>query len=444
MTVTLDGTGGVLTRIGALYRFVEQIRLTAKGTGAAGRWPYELNDLYVKVEDAANVVQEALDGIPRSLLSAVSSAESLAAACQTAAQTILIEMVDADDPLPQRTVAEALRVLIEQMVDASESVAANTVSASVTPGSGNVSDGVMLASVLDPRGRTLENVLAEDVLCTRDATAQQFVCAGEAAASSKLSADWPLGSGASQSVTVTDANAEVGLVLNGSFNTFTTANTPDDWSIVVGAAGSDILEEATTVLKGAKALEIDGDGATLTQIRQDIAARVLSRTPYAFNLFAKVDVVPAAGVLTVDLFDGSSVIQDDEGTNCSFTVDLTGLTTSWSGHGAIWRIADPLPTNVYLRVRLSTALSSGSSLFIDQLAGIAATRLYAGGPYVAAFAGGTNFAKDDTFSIAVANNRSSVYQEAVDVFFDSRESDRRLPTDGSPTVTNSLPTYEGS
>ena len=35
--------------------------------------------------------------------------------------------VDADDPLPDRTVEEALRVLIEQMVANSEDVAVNTV-----------------------------------------------------------------------------------------------------------------------------------------------------------------------------------------------------------------------------------------------------------------------------------------------------------------------------
>lgn len=443
MSVTLDGAGGVFDRIGALYRMIVELRTTAAGTGSAGRWPYEINDLYVKVDDASNEIQESLANLPKSLLAAVSGVERLAAEAKAAAQTILIEMVNADDPLPSLTVAEALRVLIAQMEGATEHVAVNTVSATVTPGSGNVSDAVMLASVLDARGRQLENVLAEDVYCDRDATAQQMICRGEAAAASKIAMDWPLGSGASQSVVATDANAGVGVVSNGSFETFTVANTPDDWSIVAGSAGTEILEEATTVLKGSKSLEIVG-AATNTQIRQDIAASVSSRTPYAFNLFAKVDVVPAAGVLTVDLYDGTSVIQDDAGNNCSMTVDLTALTTSWSAHGAIWQIADPKPTNVYLRLRVSTALSVGSSLFIDQLAGIAATRLYSGGPYLAAFVGGTDLAIDDEFTIAIANNRTSKYQEACDVFFDTRESDLRIPTSGSPSITNSYPSYEGS
>jgi hypothetical protein len=151
-------------------------------------------------------------------------------------------------------------------------------------------------------------------------------------------------------------------------------------------------------------------------------------------------------VLTVDLFDGSSVIQDDSGNNNTITPSVTLPNvndTNWHALSGTFRLPDPLPAAVYLRVRLSTALSVGTSLYIDQLAMIAATRLYDGGPYVMMFAGGVEFGLDDVFTIAVSNNRSSLYQEACDVLFDTMESDVRIPTNGSPSIANSFPSYEG-
>jgi NAD(P)H-hydrate repair Nnr-like enzyme with NAD(P)H-hydrate epimerase domain len=443
MTVVLDGTGGILTRIGALYRWVEQIRLTAGGTGTAGRWPYELNDVFVKYEDAPNVIQAATDGLQQALLTTRSSVEQLNATLAQSAITTLIEMVDADDPLPSRTVEEALRRLIAQMQGATEDVAANTVSVTATAGGSNVGDGFMVADDLDEYGRQLENALAEDIVFNRNGSLQQFTGRGEVAASSRLAADWPLGSGCDQSVSAVNANADGGHVVNGSFEAFT-ANVPTGWDLITGTAGTHIKEEASTVFAGTKALEYDGDASNLTQIRQDIAAFVTARTPFYVGLFVKVDVTPAAGVLTIDLYDGTAVIQNDAGTNQSFTVDLTALTTAWEGVGAMFRIADPKPTNVWLRVRLTTALSNGTSLFMDNLTADDADRLYDGGPFVGLVAGATEFAADDTFVMQVTNNRSSVYQEAFDVFFDMAGKGLILPTDGSPSITNSLPTYEGS
>lgn len=444
MTVLIDGTGGVFTRIGALYRFAEEIREVGAQTGTAGRWPYELNDLYVKVEDASNAVQAALADIPDAMANAVSGAEQLIAALRDAAQTILIEMVDADDPLPERTVEEALRVLIEQMTANTEHVQVNTVSASVTAGT-NDGDGTFVCSVLDGRGRQLENVLAEDVICQRDATSQQFECRGEAAADSKLAVNWPLGSGSSASVTaVGTSEGNVGLLTNGTFETFTVANTPDDWTILAGSAGTQILSEAVNVLRGTGSLEFVGN-ATGASIRQEVTEQVSSRTPYGVCLFYKLSGDPAAGVLTLDLYDGSSVINDDAGNANTVAVTLPDVNdTNWHALSGMFRLPDPLPDNVYVRVRLSTALSVGTSVFIDQLAMVEATRLYAGGPYLACFAGGEDFAADDVFTIAIANNRTSLYQEAFDVFFDTLESDARLPTSGSPSITNTFPSYEGS
>jgi hypothetical protein len=62
-------------------------------------------------------------------------------------------------------------------------------------------------------------------------------------------------------------------------------------------------------------------------------------------------------------------------------------------------------------MKLTTALSSGTSLFVDELALVAMTELYAGGPRVAAFTGARNFAVGDTATITVLNNREGELHE---------------------------------
>lgn len=440
MTVVLDGAGGLFTRIGAIYRWIKENRATAAGNASAGQWQYELADLYEEYVGAPNAVQAAIEQLQPSLVNATSTLEQFNAVLQAAAQATLIEMVAADSPLPEHTVAEALRVLIEQMAGATEDVAANTVTVTATAGSSNVGDGILISDDLDEYGRQLECALAEEIVFHRNPDFQQFTGRGEVSASSRLASNWPQGSGANFVVDVTDAQQDQGILVNGSFEEIT-ANVPDGWSLITGSAGTHIKEETVTFLAGTKAIEFDGDGSNLTQIRQDIAGGVEARTPFAVGFFAKVDVVPAAGVLTIDLYDGTNVIQDDQGNNQSFTVSLPVLTTDWLGIGRLFRIADPKPENVYLRIRLSTALSNTTSLFLDNFTAVDAERSYAGGPFAAVIAGGTEFAADDTFGIDVANNRASVYQEAFEVLIGTPELGQIIPTDGSPTITNSLPTY---
>jgi hypothetical protein len=443
MTLVFDGAGGVFTRIGAFARFVSEVREVAAQSGTAGRWPYEINDLYVKFEGGSNDLQAALDAMPQTLASAQSAAAEIISACRDAARSTLITMVNEDDPLPELSVVEAMRVLIAQMVANTEDVAANAVSATVTAGASNSGDGVFVASVRDPLGYPLENLYAEDVICQRDATAQFFTCRGEVAADSKLAPNWPLGSGAEQQVNSLDATGGTNMLAGGGFDDYAVANTPDEWSIVAGSAGTQILEETTNKLAGDGSVEFVGN-ATGASIRQDVTDQVASRTPYALNLFYKLSGDPAAGVLELDLYDGSSTINDDAGNANTITVSLPGVNdTNWHSLGAIFTLPDPLPAAVYVRIRLSTALSVGTSVFIDLAGMVAATRLYVGGPYVACFQGGTEFAIDDTFNLAFGNNRASLYQEAVNVFFDTMDTDQRLPTDPSPSITNSFPSYEG-
>lgn len=195
-----------------------------------------------------------------------------------------------------------------------------------------------------------------------------------------------------------------------------------------------------------KALELDSDGSQLTTLNRQVTLEPL--TQYAFNLWALADVVPAAGVITVDLVDGigGSVIADQAGTNNSFTFTGAGLTTGFVAKNGTFRTPRVLPELVYLRIRISTAVSSGTSVFIDHAALVKMVELYPGGPFAAGFSGktplrrGSDQVAADAFTITVTNDRAGKFQEHFERNFSMREKGLLLPskTDASETQADTL------
>lgn len=518
MTVDIDSGTGLFDRLGKLGHVLNVLNEFVGGSAAADL-PTELGDALAKYDGASNDVRSAV----ASLLSGLEDHQNLAVTfrdlLKSAAQSTLVEMVDADKPLTQRTVTAALDELIRQMNENSETVDASepsiaslaygprygsitgatqanpvvitsnshglsngdivsiasvvgmteindrqfVVSGATTntfqllgeDGTGHtaytsggiwrssVGNGVVIASIKDGQGRNLENALAEDIVAkvssNTTAGAETGTLKGEdARGGDKVSHLWPAGSGASTSFTVLSPSTK-GFLTNGTFENFT-ANAPNNWDIDTGVAGTDILEETSTVYRGSGALEFDGDGSTLTGISQDLSSKSLvSRTPYPVHVRVKVDVAPAAGVLVVDLYDGSSVISDDQGDANSLSIDLTTIGTTYVAQTAVFRLPEPVPGTVKIRLRLSTALSNTSSVFIDDLLfGPAMTQVYAAGPYVALVRGDTNFAVDDAFVITVTNAREGEFQELFDKLFQLPTKLLPSATGGSETIDDSL------
>jgi len=212
--------------------------------------------------------------------------------------------------------------------------------------------------------------------------------------------------------------------------------------------GTPAISHATTsagtafVYSGGKALEFDSDGSQLTTINQRIA-NLQPLTAYAVSLWAVADVVPAAGVFTVDLVDGigGSVIADSQGANNAFTFAAADLTTSWqhlselvSGE-CVFRTPEVLPPLVYLRIRISTAVDGGTSVFVDHVALAAMLAAYAGGPLLAAFSGATAFEPGDSWEVAVTNDRAGVVQEWCERNFGLAALGLLLPSDAGGTET---------
>jgi len=307
----------------------------------------------------------------------------------------------------------------------------------------SVGHGTVVTSLLNGKGKTLENCLAEDlvakVTATTTAGSETFSLKGERDLSSgdKLSHLWPSGSGTSKTTEAIKDPSSAGFLTNGDFEAWTT-NTPDSWTIDTGAAGTDMLQNTAAEYRGSSCAEFVGDSSTLIAISQAITGTV-SRTPYAVSISYKCDVVPAAGVMVVDLYDGTAVINDDAGTANSISIDLTASETSYNVATGVFRLPEPVPATVTVRIRLTTAVSTGSSALVDDMIiGPAMTQVYTGGPYISVIHSDVAMAVDDEHTVTVTNARAGAFQELFDKLF--QNPDKLLPsvTGAAETVDDAL------
>lgn len=447
MAITLTGTGGLFTRLGKLGHALNTIN-TARGTTIAD----EVIDA-VETADADNdpAIRQALANLLPALTNSQAALGGTASVIRQAAVSLLVRMVDADNPLPEQSEAAALDELIRQVIAADSYVAANTISATGTQTSLD-GDGKLVLSTKDVRGRPLENLIAEDLECRclgGTAGSESIEIRGEAAIADRLHWLYPAGSGARRTITLVDPAGTSNLLTNGSFETFE-SSAATGWTADVGGWGTRWVEETSTVYAGDKAVELVGDGATLSQISQDITSKLAALTQYAFCMWLRRDGSAAgAGTLVVDLYDGSNVINDAAGTANSFSVDLTALTTSFVPYVGVFRTPTTLPGTVKLRMRLSTAITNSRSVYLDH-AGL--TRMVpvsannpAVTPYVAGFSGASNFTVDDqtgggdgsrVFKITTANNLAGKWQFLFHKLFNM--GTRTLPTSGDSEISDAL------
>ena len=146
----------------------------------------------------------------------------------------------------------------------------------------------------------------------------------------------------------------------------------------------------------------------------------------------------------MDLFDGSSIINDENGTANSFTIDLTALTTSYASRTGVFRTPSILPAAIYLRMRLSTALTNGRSVYFDKASLGEMTQAYTSGPYLAVHAGSIAFEVGDLGTVAVTNSRGAA--GTLDTFQtlfarefpDMISSELLLPSAAAPTISDAL------
>lgn len=440
MAIDLDGGTGLFDRLGRLghvFNIVSKF-FTSYDTDQLEK---EVNDVILEYDGAtSNAIRSCVDGIVEALQNFQLGPERFMSDLQAIAETTLVEMANADNTLSEKTVEAALIELIKQMRAGSETVDANEPTISTAAFGSNEGTAGVLASLTSPLGETRQCVFPEDILVTADSVSARgatlSVKGENTRADSGISVFWPDGSGASASLTMIDPSAD-GVLTNGDFETWTAGPTLGTWTAVTGT----VAQESTNKQFGSYAGKITGDGSTLTQIRQDVSSLVQSQTVYVASIALKLSSVPAAGVLTIDLFDGTAVIQDDSGNNQSYSITLTsGVSTSaFTTFVTSFRLPSPLPSTIYFRVRLSTALSNTVILYLDSCCfGVEATELYDGGPFIAFVATDDKLAVGDYWTITVANDFRGTFQTLFWRLFNEPELMLPSATGGTETINDAL------
>lgn len=442
---------GLFSRLGALAYLTRLVNGWRAVSTTADTLDKEVNDVVEMFDGEPNDVRETVLGLLDGLADQRLGFSSIMGAISDAAAAILIKTVDDEYPLTERTVEAAINMLIAAQFADSETVDANEPSSSFATAAnlyGNAGTGNLLVSLKNGRGETLQHVRQETIACVvTDATTagrEIWSVAGEEDRTSGDTMHWlhPSGSGADLTIRSSRANGADNILTNGDFEAFT-GNAPDDWDIITGAATTEIDDSTANAYVGTNCLQLIGGTGTLTQIRQLIT--VEPRTLYALNFWIKADSAPASGAMAFDLYDGSAVIQDEAGTNCSLSVTLSSLTSSYAAYSAVFIVPDPLPSTVYFRIRVTTAIPASREIFIDEMTLKPMTAVYDGGPSLAFFTGANQWTLDDTISLAITNDLRGAFQAQFDQWFDMRNlgSDGfglqlKSVTGGTETIADSL------
>lgn len=456
MTIPLTGTGGLFTRLGKLGKILFDINSYQKTT-----LPTDVNGLAANFSGSDLAM---IDGLQNQMASNQQAVGGLMNSLQTIAANVVNTMVYQDSPQSSKTsLAVSLAYLINQMKANGQSVQSSTATATVTPGASNSGNGALVVSCQDASGNTLEDQFAEtvSVTCSTDSSAnpssagnETFQVAGQVAASGPFDWLWPLGSGTTSTITcvnATNSNTTGTLLTNGDFESFT-SNAPNNWAIVTGTAGTNIKQSSSgNAYTGSAALQLVGDGSTLLDLRQQFNSSSgtlgipAPSTIFAVNCWVKVDVVTAAGVLRLSLVDGSgNIVTDANGNNNSITLNLhTGAGTSYAPLNGVFRTPHVMPSTLKLRIDVTTAISTGTNLFVDRLGMGSMTRLYQGGPSLAVFSGKTPFYVPDWFSVTTTNSRGGTsdlrtFQTLCDRLLGMKQLGLLLPSSNSPTISDSL------
>jgi hypothetical protein len=413
-----------------------------------------------------------LDGIFAAVSGFQSALGSFPSALQQYAQATTIKMADQDSPLNQKTLQAALTLLYNQMTGGVAHIAASSVAvgAQTAVGTPNGTPSIVVAAK-NNQGLIPQTVFPETLTftCTADSQGsatlgqEPMSVTGPAAVSDPLSYLWPGGSGVNTTLSAIDAtlnNSGGNILQNSGFEVFTTANTPDNWNPLIGVAGTDIFAASSgNAYTGSSALQFTGTGSAL----DDSVCQVFNTPPnsglglggtsyklrpltvYAVNAWIKVSATPTAGVLEFALTDGANpgtAINDPQGNANLKTFDLTSgglnVSTTYVPISAVFVTPAVMPAKIALRVRLSTAIDSAKSVFVDSLAMAPMSQLYGfGSPMCSIFSGATKPIAGDQWTATITNTYGG-FAKLFERLFSMRSLGIQLPYSGGTAVNDNL------
>ncbi len=496
MTILLTGAGSWGVRTGDVLGLASDLMALMGGTAttkiASGtRFPARFTTINTDLAagTALPVTQANAQNNPYSNLSQWQGAQaSLFSWASNLVIGILKGMVNLDQGLPEGATIStqaALNYLLNQMYGGSLSAPTATIQqctlsiGAQTAVNTPIGNPVIVLGTKTVQGLTLQLVFPETITftTTRDSQGgatsgnETISYAGFPAAPSVWSQLYPAsGSGCSGSLACVDGSKSLGstgnLLNNSDFAVTTTANVADNWTNVTGAAGTDILAgtgtgHVYTTLGGSIGFVGDAGGTALKQkISQSFktpptpaagaggtSSILAADTQYAYNFWAiSPSGIPAAAVVRISLQDGAgNILNDDLGTANSTSYDFNALSlgNAWANFNGSFRTPanmTPQTTPFKLVFEVTTAISTGKTIYFGRMALANMTPLYVGGPPAVIFSGNVptiDGLVSDSWTIAPTNTygKFSLY---LDKIFNLRANGVTIPYSGSPTVADSL------
>lgn len=335
--------------------------------------------------------------------------------------------------------------LIRQMNTDSATVDASVVTVgSVTAASGNTGNGtVVISKVLDGYSAPstvhaaqvayaeLDSQLAVPetmrVRCTADsytdgltAAQEKFIIEGTAQSSNL--AEPELGSGVGPNVYTAIKNT---VVTNGTFETFTVANTPDSWTIASGTAGTHVFSEGTNFYRGVKALKLLGTGAQASIKLTQAISSMTPRRRYVVSFRYKASATDTSSQTFAVKFEGTGYTA---GSTAKSEILGDVLATSWTLVTFTVMVPAARPSDWALTINFSGTPANGKIIYIDDV--IVAPMVWHNGLGFAVIPGATPFVRNDSFTSAITNNAAGVFQE-----FFRRNYKVQLPSDNAAGET---------
>lgn len=362
-----------------------------------------------------------------------------------------------------------------QMLAATETVQTCTPAVSAfTAGSTNVGNGTSVSSVKRGDGLTAELIFADttELRCIQSGydkngtrNYELFQAVSKAAVDGSHP-DWGgtfFGAGADKKFNVIDPKSDNdrGNLLTNGFETFSN-NTPVGWQATTGTAGTDFVMSSGQQYFGSNSLDLIGGTGVLTTLEQSFGShnalystpgKLEGSTQYAVIIRMKADAAPASGAAVIELVDSGNTLNgadDDQGTDNTFTIDLTTLTTSWQSFTGVFRTPRDVADGTKIRLRLTTAIPAARRVYCDSFAVGKMTELYPGGVWVALVAGSTPFASGnenlqrDFFTVTTTNDNGGAaqarrtYARLGDALLDLRLNGILWPSAASETIADSV------
>jgi hypothetical protein len=354
---------------------------------------------------------------------------------------------DLQDELQVSTtnVSRIIDALIVDMVANAEDVLENNISAlSITPDGGNVGDGVVIGSILNVDGVDDERIIDENVqfTCTGDrhlgasAGAERFSIVGTPRPRSMegdpddVSNGPKRGNGNGPSMRLIDS---ANLLLNGGFDTFSVADTPDSWDLDAGAAATHYFEETTVIVTawGGSALKILATASPANLILSQDMTKLRPNTTYCGVVrLIKSGTMGAGSTFEVKMV--GTGVSDEE----LFDADPNTLTTSYAAHSAFFTTPADIPDNYRMEIRWTGASGqSGESVWVDGC--VVGIPVEFGHVQYAIYRGlNTDFIIDDFIDVVTANDYQGVFQTFMGYVYD-----KQLPsTTAGPSQADSKAT----